>query len=98
MVRVGGLTSKYYKETRGLKISGGQTVKSGTMLTRQGDKWQPGLNVLGKMHLTAACDGEIYFTRKKNTYRKVITYVNVRPVETKVKKVKKTKKTKASEN
>ena len=77
--RVGGLTSKYYSETRGIKVSGGQTVKSGTVLTRQGQKWRPGLNVIGTAHLTAACDGEVYFTRKKNRYNRVITSVNIKP-------------------
>ncbi len=77
--RVGGLTSKYYVETRGVKVSGGQTVKSGTVLTRQGQKWRPGLNVNGMAHLTAACDGEVYFTRKKNRYNRVITSINIKP-------------------
>jgi len=76
--RVGGLTSKYYKETRGIKVSGGQRVKAGTLLTRQGHKWQPGINVLGSMHLTAGCDGEVYFTRKKGTYQRTVTYINIR--------------------
>ena len=76
--RVGGLTSKYYVETRGIKVSGGQVVKSGTVLTRQGQKWRPGLNVIGTAHLTAACDGEVYFTRKKNRYNRVITSINIK--------------------
>ena len=78
--RVGGLTSKYYKETRGIKVGGGQTVRSGTVLTRQGHKWQPGLNVVGRTHLTAGCDGEVYFTKKKSSYNRVITLINIRPV------------------
>jgi ribosomal protein L27 len=82
MVRVGGLTAKYYKETRGVKVSGGQQIKSGTMLTRQGDKWKAGLNVTGRTHLTATCNGEVYFTRKKGTSNKVVTYINVRSAET----------------
>ncbi len=77
--RVGGLTSKYYTETRGMKVSGGQVVKSGSVLTRQGQKWRPGLNVTGEAHLTAACDGEVYFTRKKNKYNRVITLINIKP-------------------
>ena len=77
--RVGGITSKFYRETRGIKVSGGQVVKSGTVLTRKGDKWKPGLNVTGRMHLTAACDGEIYFMKKKSTYNRVITLINVKP-------------------
>lgn len=76
--RVGGITSKYYVETRGVKVSGGQHVKAGTMLTRQGDRWQAGINVIGRMHLTAACDGEVYFTRKRNRYKRVVTFINVR--------------------
>ncbi len=81
MSRVGRTSSKFYRETRGLKISGGQPVKSGSILTRQGHRWKPGINVVGEMSLTAKCDGEIYFTRKKNRYNKVVTYINVRKQE-----------------
>ena len=77
--RVGGLSSKFYRETRGIKVSGGQRVKGGAMLTRRGDRWKPGLNVTGRMHLTATCDGEIYFTKKRGQYMKTVTYINVRP-------------------
>ena len=80
MVRVGGLTTKFYRETRGVKVTGGQKVTSGTILTRQGDKWKPGINVNGRSHLTAACDGEVYFTKKRNS-KKVVTYINVRSAE-----------------
>ena len=79
MSRRGGISSKYYKETHGVKVSGGQMVKSGTVLTREGDKWKPGLNVLGRTHLTASCDGEVYFTRKRGSYKKAITLVHVKP-------------------
>ena len=83
MVRVGGLTKKYYKETKGIKVSGGQVVKCGTMLTRNGDRWKPGINVTGRMHLSAACDGEVYFTKKKGNYRRVVTYINVKSLKNK---------------
>lgn len=79
MVRVGGLTHKFYRETAGLKASGGQTVKGGTILTREGHRWKPGLNVIGSMHLVAKCDGEVYFTRKKSRANKVMTIINIRP-------------------
>ena len=79
--RVGGISSKFYRETRGMKVSGGQKVKAGTVLTREGQRWRPGTNVDGYTHLTAGVEGEIYFTRKKNRYRKMVTYINVRPVE-----------------
>ncbi|MBF0570174.1 MAG: 50S ribosomal protein L27 [Candidatus Omnitrophica bacterium] len=68
-----------YAETCGVKVSGGQRVKSGTVLTRQGDKWKPGVNVIGRMHLTAACSGEVYFTKKRiRKTGKVDTFLNVR--------------------
>ncbi|HOY09130.1 MAG TPA: 50S ribosomal protein L27 [Candidatus Omnitrophota bacterium] len=80
MAKKGGLTSKFYRETRGIKVAGGQFVRAGTVLTREGDKWKPGLNVTGEMHLNAICDGKIYFSRKRNKYNKQVTYVNVQPV------------------
>ena len=81
MSKVGGLTSKFYRETRGMKTSGGQKVKAGTILTREGHRWKPGENVNGTMHLTAACDGEVFFTRKRSKMRNVQTFVHVRPLE-----------------
>lgn len=77
--RVGGITSKYYCETAGIKVSGGQRVKAGTILTRQGDIWKAGLNVIGRSSLTAAIDGEVHFTRKKNSYGRVVTLINIKP-------------------
>ena len=85
MTKVGGITSRYYKETRGIKVSGGQFVKAGTILTREGHRWKPGHHVLGRMHLTAACDGEVYFTKKKGSYSRVVTFVHIKPVEKKSK-------------
>jgi len=88
MSRVGGLTHRFYKETRGVKVSGGQAVKAGTVLTREGNKWKAGLNVSGRDHLTASCDGEIFFTRKKSRYNRLQTVINIRPLEVKTKKSK----------
>ena len=78
MSRLGHTTKRYYKETRGIKVGAGQKVKSGTILTRQGHRWKAGENVMGLTHLTAACDGEIYFAKKKGNYGQVVTYINVR--------------------
>jgi len=80
MARRGGITGRFYRETHGLKVSGGQRVKSGTVLTREGDRWKPGLNVIGRTLLTAACDGEVYFVKRRGSYKKAVTIVNVRPV------------------
>ncbi len=79
MSRRGGISSKFYKETHGIKVAGGQKITSGTVLTREGDKWHPGINVIGRTLLTAACDGEVYFTKKRGNYKKAITLVHVRP-------------------
>ena len=77
--RVGGLSHIMYAETCGVKVSGGQRVKAGTVLTRQGDKWKPGINVIGRMHLTAAVAGEVYFTKKRiRKTGKIDTFLNVR--------------------
>ena len=81
MTKVGGLTSKFYKETRGMKVSGGQNVTAGTLLTREGHKWKPGINVKGDNHLTAIVDGEVYFTKKRNRYKRLVTVINVRANE-----------------
>jgi hypothetical protein len=34
--------------------------------------------VIGRSSLTAACDGEVYFTRRKNGSNKVITLINIK--------------------
>jgi len=83
MSRVGGTTKKYYKETAGIKVSGGQRVTAGTVLTRQGTRWKAGRNVLGRTHLNAAIDGEVYFTRKREPNGKSGTYVHIRPEKAK---------------
>lgn len=83
MSRLGHTTKKYYTETRGIKVSGGQVVKAGTVLTREGHRWKPGLNVIGRMHLNAACDGQVYFTRKRSSYGKEVTFINIKPVDAK---------------
>lgn len=78
--RVGGKSHIMYAETCGVKVSGGQRVKSGTVLTRQGDKWKAGVNVIGRSHLTAACAGIVQFTKKRiRKTGKVDTYLNIRP-------------------
>ena len=87
MARKGGLSSIFYRETSGIKVSGGQMVKAGTIITRRGDRWKPGLNVLGRMHLTAACDGEVFFTKKRGHYKRAVTYVNIRPQLAEAKKI-----------
>lgn len=81
MIGVGGITHKHYPETKGLKIAGGELVKKGAILTREGNKWKQGLNVGGKSTLYALCNGAVYFTKKRGTYRtkKMVTVINIKP-------------------
>lgn len=81
MSKVGKTTHKYYKETKGLKKSGGQYVKTGTILTRESNKWKAGLNIGGRGTLYALCDGKVFFTRRRGTYRttKAYTVINIEP-------------------
>lgn len=83
MIGVGGISHKHYPEVKGLKVTAGQAVKKGTILTREGNKWKAGLNVTGRNSLQAGCEGAVYFTSKKGSYRtkKKYTFINVRPVE-----------------
>lgn len=78
MAGKGGLSHKFYREVRGLKVAAGQKVKSGAILTRQGDKWKGGLNVGGRTVLFALCDGMVYFTKTKGKRDKVITKINIK--------------------
>jgi ribosomal protein L27 len=78
MAGKGGLSHKYYSETRGLKVTAGQKVKSGTILTRQGDKWKAGINVGGKTILFALCPGEVYFSKTKGKRNKMITKISIK--------------------
>ena len=68
-----------------MKVSGGQFVKAGTTLTREGHRWKPGHNVVGLNHLSAICDGEVYFTRKKGNYKRAVTVIHIKPVAAKKK-------------
>lgn len=78
MAGKGGLTSKFYREARGLKVAAGQKVKSGAILTRQGDKWQAGMNVGGRTVLYALCAGTVCFTKTKGKRKKVITKIHIK--------------------
>lgn len=95
MAQRGGLSHIHYRETRGLKVNAGQFVRSGSILTRQGDKWKRGLNVTGEGTLFAKSDGTVYFTKKRSAYRKsnIHTLINIKP-EKPAKSSSKAKKTK----
>jgi len=78
MAGKGGLSHKYYCETRGLKVTAGQKVNTGAILTRQGDKWKTGINVGGRTILFALVDGTVYFTKTKGKHNRLITKINIK--------------------
>ena len=71
--------SLHYPDVKGIKVGDGQTVRTGTLLTREGDKWRPGKNVGGLGNLFAKCDGVIKFTKKRGNKGSVQTYINIVP-------------------
>ena len=73
--------SKHYPDIKGIKVGDGQMVDTGTLLTRQGDKWRPGTNVGGKDHLFALCKGKVSFIKKKNNRGKINTYISIASVK-----------------
>lgn len=81
MAQRGGLSHINYKETKGLKINAGELVKTGTILTRQGNKWKKGVNVEGRGTLYAKLEGRVYFTKKRGSYKKnkLYTFIHIKP-------------------
>ena len=68
------------KKDKALKVSHGQTVKTGQILAKGIDTYKAGHNVKGLDTLFALCPGKVYFTRKKTSHGKVRTLINVEPV------------------
>lgn len=87
MAQRGGISHIHYKETKGLKVASGEFVKSGSILTRQGDKWKAGINVGGCATLFALASGTIYFTKRKGTYhkKKSVSVINIKEAKEKAK-------------
>jgi len=73
--------SKHYPDVMGIKVGAGKIVNTGTLLTRQGDKWRPGKNVGGTDNLFALCKGKVTFTKTKNNRGKLSSYINIVPVK-----------------
>jgi ribosomal protein L27 len=66
-----------------LKVTEGQTIKTGQILARNYNLYKAGVNVKGRDTIFALCPGEVYFTRKKTSHGKVRTFINVKPQEKK---------------
>lgn len=70
--------SQHYTDIKGLKVTSGQLVKTGTILTREGNKWKAGINVSGRNTLYALTSGEVYFQYKKGSRNKCQTFINIK--------------------
>jgi len=68
------------KKDKALKVSNGQSVKTGEILLNRLNTYKAGQNVKGLDTLFALCPGKVYFTRKKTSHGKVRTFINVEPV------------------
>ena len=72
---VGGFSTP--KKDKAVKVSSGQSVTTGTILSRGISVYKAGVNVKGLGTLYALCDGKVYFTKKKTSHGRVRTYINV---------------------
>lgn len=67
------------KKDKAMKVSGGQVVKTGQILSRGFSTYKAGLNVKGLGTLYATAQGEVYFSHKKTPHGKIRTFINVQP-------------------
>jgi len=67
------------KKDRMLKVSDGQSVKTGQLLARGMPHYKAGENVSGLSNMHALCNGKLYFSKKKTSHGQVRTFLNVRP-------------------
>ena len=64
------------KKDASLKVSGGQQVKAGQILSRDTRHYKAGVNTIAGKDIVAACSGKVYFSRKK-TSRGWRVFINV---------------------
>jgi len=67
------------KKDERLKVSQGQPVTTGKILSRGINTFKAGINAQGLGAIHALCNGTVYFTKKKTPHGKVRTYINVKP-------------------
>ncbi len=68
------------KKDKALKVSSGETVKTGQILSRGIDTYKAGHNIKGLDTLFALCPGKVYFTRKKTGHGKIRTFINIEAI------------------
>ncbi|MGE5197093.1 MAG: 50S ribosomal protein L27 [Deltaproteobacteria bacterium] len=67
------------KKDKGLKVSSGQPVKSGQILSKGLSIYKSGKNAKGIGTIFSLCAGTVYFSKKKTGHGKFRTFVNVKP-------------------
>jgi len=65
------------KKDKMIKVSGGQLVKTGQILSRGINTYRAGNNVKGIATLQALCDGKVYFSKKKTPAGRPRTFINI---------------------
>ena len=76
---VGGFSTP--KKDHAIKVSSGQSVKTGQILVRGLSQYKAGKNVKGAGTLCALCPGKIFFIRKKTPHGRFRTFINIAPAE-----------------
>jgi len=67
------------KKDKALKVSNGQLIKTGQILSRGMNSYKAGVNVKGLGSLHALCSGKVYFSKKKTSHGRVRTFINILP-------------------
>lgn len=67
------------KKDKMLKVSSGQSVKTGEILVRGFSTYKAGRNTKGLDPVFALCPGKIYFTKKKTPHGRLRTFINIEP-------------------
>lgn len=69
------------KKDKAVKVSAGQVVKTGEILSRGIPTYKAGAHTQGMGCITALCAGKVYFTKKKTPHGRVRTFINVLPLK-----------------
>ena len=78
---IGGFSTP--RKDEAVKVTQGQAVKTGTILSRGVNSYKAGKNVKGQGTLIALCPGTVVFSKKKTPKGRVRTFINVMPAEKK---------------
>ncbi len=69
------------KKDKAIKVSSGQLVSAGTILSRGISTYKAGKNDKGLATLHPICDVQVYFSKTKTSHGRVRTFINVLAVK-----------------